>query len=144
MIAAARSLARSFGERTAAIAVLGHGVRGIADELAGYGLPVLLVDHPTLAEYTGDGYVQAIRAIVEEIQPRIVLAAHTSQGYDFAPALAGSLDLPLLTNCLALDFEDGQLVATRRLLNECTRPRRLSACASRYLGLFRLHQRPRE
>src|SRR5216684_1667825 len=47
-----------------------------------------------------------------------VLLADTSQGYDFAPALAGAMDLPLVTNCLAVDFAGDRLVATRRLLNE--------------------------
>src|SRR5207249_5666230 len=119
LIAAARPLARSLGdERNARIAVLGHGVRGIATHLAGYTLDVLLLDHPALAEYTGDGYVQALRGTVESTKPRVILVAHTSQGYDFAPALAGTMDLPLVTNCLAVDLEGDRLVATRRLLNE--------------------------
>src|SRR5205814_1479873 len=94
LIAAARPLARSLGdERNARIAVLGHGVRDIATHLAGYALDVLLLDHPALAEYTGDGYVQALRGTVESTKPRVILVAHTSQGYDFAPALAGTMDL---------------------------------------------------
>ena len=93
-------------------------MREIADRLAGYDFDVLLADHPALAQYTGDGYVQALRGILESSKPRAVLVAHTSQGYDLAPSLAGTLNLPLLTNCLALDVEGGRLVATRRLLNE--------------------------
>src|SRR5256884_889145 len=119
LIAAARPLAQALGdERNARIAVLGHGVREIASNLAGYTLDVLLLDHPALAEYTGDGYVQALRGTVESTKPRVILVAHTSQGYDFAPALAGTMDLPLVTNCLAVDLEGDRLVATRRLLNE--------------------------
>src|SRR5439155_1490440 len=60
LIATARPLSRALGdERNARIAVLGHGVREIASHLAGYTLDVLLLDHPALAEYTGDGYVQS-------------------------------------------------------------------------------------
>src|SRR5437660_8015057 len=119
LIATARPLSRALGdERNARIAVLGHGVREIASHLAGYTLDVLLLDHPALAEYTGDGYVQALRGTVESSKPRVILVAHTSQGYDFAPALAGTMDLPLVTNCLAVDLEGDRLVATRRLLNE--------------------------
>src|SRR5204862_5206582 len=66
----------------------------------------------------GDGYVQALRGTVESTKPRVILVAHTSQGYDFAPALAGTMDLPPVTNCLAVDLEGDRLVATRRLLNE--------------------------
>src|SRR5438552_18945551 len=119
LIAAARPLSRALGdERNARIAVLGHDVRDIASHLAGCTLDVLLLDHPALAEYTGDGYVQALRGTFESTKPRAILVAHTSQGYDFAPALAVAMDLPLVTNCLELDVDGDRLVATRRLLNE--------------------------
>ncbi|HEV2230575.1 MAG TPA: electron transfer flavoprotein subunit alpha/FixB family protein, partial [Thermoplasmata archaeon] len=71
-----------------------------------------------LAEYTGDAYVQVVRGVVESTHPRVVLVAHTAQGYDLAPALAGAMDLPLVTNCLALRFEGDRLRALRRILNE--------------------------
>src|SRR5256885_12101277 len=56
--------------------------------------------------------------MVKSNSPRPILVAHTSQGYDFASALAGAIDLPLVTNCLGLDVDGDRLVATRRLLNE--------------------------
>jgi electron transfer flavoprotein alpha subunit len=119
LITAGRRLAAALGdERDARIVVLGSGVRDLANHLAGYTLDVILAESPFLAEYAGDSYVQAVRGIVESNAPRIVLVAHTSQGYDFAPALAGAMDLPLVTNCLAVDFAGDRLVATRRLLNE--------------------------
>jgi electron transfer flavoprotein alpha subunit len=100
------------------LVVLGHGVRDLAHALAGYTVDVLLAEHPLLAEYTGDAYVQAVRGIVESTNPRLVLVAHTAQGTDLAPALAGAMDLPIVTNCLAIDLQEGRLVATRRILNE--------------------------
>lgn len=117
LIAAGRDLAGASGGR-ARIVVLGHGVNELATHLAGYMLDVLVADHPSLAEYTSDAYVQAVRGIVDAMHPRIVLVAHTAQGYDFAPALAGAMDLPLLTNCLALRAEGDRLVTLRRILNE--------------------------
>jgi len=117
LIAAGRDLADASGGE-ARILVLGHAVEELARDLAGYTVNVLRADHPTLAQYTGDGYVQAVRGVVESMHPRIILVAHTAQGYDFAPALAGALDLPLVTNCLALQFAGDRLVALRRILNE--------------------------
>lgn len=117
LIAVGRNLAEAT-QGEARLLVLGHGVRDLANRLAGYTVDVLLADDPALAEYTGDAYVQAVRGIVESRRPRIVLVAHTSQGYDLAPALAGTMDLPLLTNCLALEFQGDRLVALRRILNE--------------------------
>ena len=100
------------------VVVLGHGVKDLTRHLTEYTVDVLLADHPLLTEYTGDAYVQAVRGIVESTHPRLILVAHTAQGYDFAPALAGSMDLPVLTNCLAIDLQEGRLVASRRILNE--------------------------
>src|SRR5213593_1158243 len=100
------------------VALFGEKVRALADSLAGHGVEVLLAEDPALAEYTPDAYAQAAQSIVESTRPRLILVAHTSQGYDLAPALAGTMDLPLVTNCLALRFEGERMVATRRLLNE--------------------------
>jgi len=117
IVAKGRELAAQSGG-VAKAALFGHDAGGLAQALAGYGLPVLLVDDASLSEYTGGGYGQAARALVESLAPRVVLAAHTSQGYDLAPGLAGAMDLPLASNCLDIRLEGDKLVATRRLLNE--------------------------
>jgi len=116
-IAIGRELASRSGGRVR-VALFGEKVRALADALAAHGVEVLLAEDPALAEYTPDGYAQAAHAVVESTNPRLILVAHTSQGYDLAPALAGAMDLPLVTNCLALRFDGERLVATRRLLNE--------------------------
>ena len=117
IVAKGRELATQSGGAAKA-ALFGHNAGGLAQTLSGYGVPVLLADDPGLAEYTEGGYVQAARALIESVGPRVVLAAHTSQGYDLAPGLAGSMDLPLVSNCVDVRLEGDKLVATRRLLNE--------------------------
>jgi len=116
LIAAAANL--KVDRNASRLLVLGHGVKDLAHHLSGYAVDILLADHPLLSEYTGDAYVQAVRGVVESMQPRLVLVAHTAQGYDLAPALAGAMDLPLVTNCLGIDLQEGRLVAARRILNE--------------------------
>src|SRR5437660_11646436 len=71
LITTGRSLAAALGG-AARIAVLGSGVRELADRLAGYKLDVRLAEQPALAEYTGDGYVQAVRGMVESNAPRAI------------------------------------------------------------------------
>ncbi len=117
LVAAARELA-SQGGATAKAAVFGHGAKALADALAECGIEVLMADDPALVEYTGGGYGQAAGSLVESVTPRVLLVAHTAQGYDLAPAVAGALNLPLVTNCVALRFEGDRFVATRRILNE--------------------------
>jgi len=116
-ISIGRDLASRSGGRVR-VALFGEKVRALADALAGHGVEVLLVEDPALAEYTPDAYGQAAHSVVESTRPRLILVAHTSQGYDLAPALAGTMDLSLVTNCLALRFDGERIVATRRLLNE--------------------------
>jgi electron transfer flavoprotein alpha subunit len=117
LVAKGRELAAQSGGGAKA-ALFGYQTGSLAQALAGYGLPVLHVDDEVLAEYTEGGYGQAARALIELVSPRVVLAAHTSQGYDLAPGLAGAMDLPLVSNCVDVRLEGDKLVATRRLLNE--------------------------
>ncbi len=117
LIAEGKALAAQSGG-AAKVAFLGHGAGALAQSLAAYGLEVLHVDDASLAEYTEGAYGEALRALLGSVVPRLVLMAHTAQGYDLAPGLAGGLDLPLATNCVQVRLDGGKLVATRRLLNE--------------------------
>ena len=117
LVAKGRELAsQSGGELKAAL--FGHHAAGLAQSLAGYGVSVLHVDDPALAEYTEGGYGQAARVLIDSARPRVVLAAHTAQGYDLAPGLAGTMGLPLAPNCMDVRLESDKLVVVRRLLNE--------------------------
>ena len=74
------------------IAVPGSGVDGIARELAAADVAeVVAVDSAPLAEYTADGYVQALGGLIEQERPDLVFLPHTYQTRDFAPALAARL-----------------------------------------------------
>src|SRR3989304_755839 len=61
-----------------------------ASELASYGLDVLMGDDPALEAYSGGGYAQALASMLAASPPRVLLLAHTAQGYDLAPALAAA------------------------------------------------------
>ncbi len=117
LVAVGRELAAQSGGAAKA-ALLGHAASGLAQTLSGYGVEVLHVDDAALAEYTEGGYGQAVRALVESLAPRVVLVAHTAQGYDLAPGLAGALGLPIVPNCVGVRLEGGHLIVVRRLLNE--------------------------
>lgn len=117
LVAKGRELAAQSGGVLKA-ALLGHNAGSLAQGLAGYGLEVLLVDDPALAEYTDGGYEQTAVALLEGHAPRVLLVAHTAQGYDVAPGIAGLANLPLVTNAVDIRLEGDKLVATRRLLNE--------------------------
>jgi electron transfer flavoprotein alpha subunit len=96
------------------IAVLGSDVDGVAAELAAADVAgVIVIASPALAEYTADGYVAALAALVEREKPALVFLPHTYQTRDFAPALAARLDRALVTDVTAVKKKDDGLVYVR-------------------------------
>ena len=90
-------------------AVLGAGVDAIAGEVAAADVAeVIAVDDPALTDYTADGFVLALAALIAAEQPERVFLPHTYQTRDFAPALAARINRPLVTDCVAV--KDGGYV----------------------------------
>ncbi len=100
------------------VALLGHNVASLGAQIAGRGTDVLLADHEALAAYTPGGYAQALAALREKANPKVVLLSHTSQGFDLAPRLAAEWEAPIVANCVDLTLEDGTLLASRKVLND--------------------------
>jgi electron transfer flavoprotein alpha subunit len=96
------------------IVVLGAGVGAAAAELAAAdAAEVIVVEDPALAEYTADGYVLALAALVGEEQPSRVFLPHTYQTRDFAPALAARLGRAIVTDVTGVRPQGGDLVYVR-------------------------------
>jgi electron transfer flavoprotein alpha subunit len=101
---------------SASAVVIGKGVAGLADEVAGKNIAeVLLVEHDLLENYTPDGYCVALKQIVEQAKPDLVLFPHTYQVRDFAPELAASLGKGMIGDCVAFRNEAGKLVFVRQM-----------------------------
>jgi electron transfer flavoprotein alpha subunit len=97
-----------------AIAVLGAGAEAAAAELAAADVAdVIVVEAAAVAEYTADGYVLALAALVAQEQPALVFLAHTYQTRDFAPALAARLGRALVTDVTAVKKTGDRLVYVR-------------------------------
>ena len=85
------------------VAVLGAAVDAVAGELAAADVSeIITVADPALKDYTADGFVQALQALVGTEKPDRVFLPHTYQTRDFAPALAARLQRPLVTDVVAL------------------------------------------
>ena len=114
-MAAGQQLARQLGGTVSAV-LLGHEVAALASELAPLDLQeVVCVDSPSLAEYTPDGYTEALREVVQQEKPRLVVFSHTYQVRDFAPKLATSLQHALVSDCLGYRLEGERLVFVRQV-----------------------------
>jgi electron transfer flavoprotein alpha subunit len=114
-LAAAQQIANDTKGRLAAV-VIGKGVAALAGELAARKLDeVLLVEHDLLDAYTPDGFCLALKQVIEQTKPDLVLLPHTYQVRDFAPKLAASLGRGMVADCVGYRSEGGQLVFVRQM-----------------------------
>lgn len=114
-VRAAQLISQELGFEASAV-ICGSGVSGIAAEVATRKLAaVYTVEDPALANYTADGYAQALRQVVNQLHPELVLMAHTYEVRDYAPKLAANLGRALLGDCIGYKLEGGELVFTRQI-----------------------------
>lgn len=96
------------------VAVAGHGIASVANELASAGVvEVLTLDDPALEAYTADAFVQAWAQVIEAESPSLVLLPHTYQTRDFAPTLAARLGRALVTDCIGSKRREDKLAFVR-------------------------------
>jgi electron transfer flavoprotein alpha subunit len=110
-----RRLADALGEPLSAM-VLGSGVADLAAGLGTYGADkVLVADDAALADFAADAYTQTVSQAIEELAPRVVLAAATVTGKELFARLAAKLDTGLAMECSDLAMSGDTLTAKRSL-----------------------------
>jgi electron transfer flavoprotein alpha subunit len=98
--------------------LLGAGLDRAAEEIASRGAAeVIVMEGPALAGYTGDAHHRGVEAVIKDETPELVLIGHTPNGWDVAPLVAAGLDVPLVTECSAITFENGRPLFTRKAFN---------------------------
>lgn len=65
------------------------------------------------APFNHDVYVQAITQLCDERSLERVIAPNTVNGLDYVPAVASTLDVPVITDAINLEQANGTLKATR-------------------------------
>lgn len=97
-------------------AVVGSGVADIANEIAKNKVAkVYALESPKLELYTPDAYVFAVKQLVGQKQPRLVLMPHTYQVRDFAPKLATALQRAVISDAIGYKYQGGKLLFTRQM-----------------------------
>ena len=113
LLAAGRQLANHLNAQLIALAV-GHRLESVSAQVQGYGMDrIVLVDHPALALAAGEVQAQVIVQAVRQIDPRFVLIGYSLIGMELAPAVAATLGVNGLTNCVNLEIRDGVVTVTR-------------------------------
>jgi electron transfer flavoprotein alpha subunit len=114
-IAAAQHLGAELNQQLTAV-VLGSGMNNLAEEIAAYDLSrVIYANNEQLAEYTPDGYTDAMERVVREVNPHYVILPHTYLVRDFAPKLAARFGKGLISDCLRFKTANNAVTFTRRI-----------------------------
>ena len=104
----ARDLAASLSCDVEAL-LIGHDVRGLADELYSYGAAVVhLADDKRLEFFRTLPYASITIDLFRKEQPQIALFGATSVGRDLAPRVSSALHSGLTADCTALEIGDHQ------------------------------------
>jgi electron transfer flavoprotein alpha subunit len=114
-IAAAQQLAAGINEPITAV-ILGSKVESLVQEIASYAVEkVIYAENEQLAEYTPDGYANAMETIVKSIDPNYVLLPHTYLVRDFAPKLSARFKKGLISDCIRFNLNGSEVTFVRRL-----------------------------
>ena len=114
MLNASKDIGAKLGEDVAAV-LLGSGVEGLANELAGMGAKkVYLADDAKLENYAPDAYAKVVVDLVKANEPSVLLFGNSTLGKDLAPTVAAKLGVGMCSDCTGLEVGDGaKLVFTR-------------------------------
>jgi electron transfer flavoprotein alpha subunit len=95
------------------LAVIGGDVDAYADELNLEGVDAIhTVDHGD--EFNHDVYTQATEQLFDATDASFLLVPHTVNGMDYAPAVAGKKDVPVVTDAVDIAY-NGALEVTREM-----------------------------
>lgn len=98
--------------------LMGSGAEALAAIPGQYGADkVYLADRPELSGHDIDTLVSLLQRLAREEQPGMIFFGATPLSRELAPRLAVRLKAGLLTECMDLKIEKGQLTARRPVLN---------------------------
>jgi electron transfer flavoprotein alpha/beta subunit len=100
-----RELAGKLGGRNVAL-LLGHALDEPAREAVRYGAEtVVTVDDERLGDYDPGLWANALRQVLVQERPHVLLIPATSRGRDYGPRAAGGLELGMTGDCVDLGID---------------------------------------
>jgi electron transfer flavoprotein alpha subunit len=113
VLSAGRKLAAATGGDLEAVA-LGASAAVLAADVGRYGAKKLhVVGSASLDQYQTETQTAALHAVVEAVQPAVLLLPATSLGRDLAPRLAARIDLGVASDVTEIEWAEGKLRARR-------------------------------
>ena len=108
-----RKIAEAAGGELAAFAA-GNGAPGAAEDAGKFGAKKLYaVEDAQLDVYTTEPHTAALKQVIDQMQPSVVLFGGTSNGRDLAPRVAARVNAGVASDVDRLEWTDGKLRARR-------------------------------
>jgi electron transfer flavoprotein alpha subunit len=102
----------------AGLAIIGKGAAAAAETLRGVHLDsISICGDPEIEAYDPDHYAACVKSLAETLQPRLVVAAHDTQGMDFMPKVAVALNRPLVPAVSEFERAGDGLALSRQVFN---------------------------
>jgi len=89
----------------------------LVDKIKEYANKIYYFKHPLLQDFHSEYYQQTLQPFIQEKKPYLILAGHTSIGYELFPALSVALNIPLLQDIIKLEIDSNPPVAVRQFYN---------------------------
>jgi len=116
LVSFAKKLQRATGSTPIRVILLADDPKGLAQELAdNTGLDVTAMQLPEMPYYNGELYTHALAKHLANLHPLFVCIAQTSQGSDYAPALAVKLGAACICGVGEITEHEGNICFTRAL-----------------------------
>ena len=117
MVSQARELADS-AELSVSAFMVDQGLENLSGSLVRHGADrVYLVGGETISPHDTDTHVDLMHNMIKEYGPAMLLLGATSLGREMAPRLAARVNAGLISDCVDIKLEKGQLVGRRPVLN---------------------------
>ncbi|MEG8947549.1 electron transfer flavoprotein subunit alpha/FixB family protein [Rosettibacter firmus] len=93
--------------------IIGNNIENI-EETGNYGVSnVVHFRNPELENYSTSAYKKILLEHINSTNPEIIIIPGTSLGKDLAPHISAKLDCGLISDCIALNYTNNELIATR-------------------------------
>lgn len=106
------TLAGKFDSKVTTV-LLGSGVDDFASKLAPFSDRVLVIDDPMFENFNALDYQAALKGLIEQEKPHLVIIPNTGQGADILASLALAMGASFTSDIIGLELEGDKPVATR-------------------------------
>jgi electron transfer flavoprotein alpha subunit len=114
MLRLAADIADQMNTRVQAVVVGGEG-RAASGGLSARGISELhVIEHEELADYAPEAWAHGLLQLMEELQPKALIAAGSDRGNELLARVAVRGELPMAANCIAASSDRGLRVTRVR------------------------------